>query len=88
MIKKSTIKSEGLSAYCLVMDILIENKEYYLTKEEIFIKMPLDDEGVPLINIGGLESALRALSHTGDIGVEYIRGKRHFTYREKIREYR
>ena len=82
MIKKSAIAGKTASAYCEVERILYENKDYYLTKEEIYARMPLDDEGISLISIGSLESALRALTHTREIECEYVRGRRHFTYRE------
>jgi len=82
MIKKSTIEGKNLSAYCLVEDILYQNKDCYLTKEEIYTHMPCDEDGVPLITIGSLETALRCLCHTREIECEYIRGRRHFAYRE------
>ena len=82
MIKKSTIEGKSLSAYYWVEDILYHNKDCYLTKEEIYMHMPCDEDGVPLITIGSLESALRCLSHTREIECEYIRGRRHFAYRE------
>lgn len=82
MVKKSMLEGKNLSAYCLVEDVLYANKEYYLTKEEIYAYAPTDDNGVPLITIGSLESALRALCHTREIECEYIKGRRHFAYRE------
>lgn len=83
MIKKSTIEGKSLSAYCLIDDILYQNKDCYLTKEEIYMRMPCDEDGVPLVTIGSLESALRHLCLTGAIECEYIRGRRYFAYREE-----
>lgn len=82
MIKKSAIEGKTLSAYCLVEGVLYANKEFYLTKEEIYAYAPTDDNGVPLITISSLETALRALCHTRKIEFEYVQGKRYFTYRE------
>ena len=87
MIKKSTIEGKHLSAYCLIEEILYQNKDYYLTKEEIYVRMPCDEDGVPLVTIGSLESALRCLCHSRGIEWEYIRGKRYFAYRETKERY-
>lgn len=82
MIKKSELEGKNLSAYCFVADVLYANKEYYLSKEEIYAYAPTDDNGVPLITISSLETALRCLCHTREIEYEYIRGRRYFTYKE------
>jgi hypothetical protein len=82
MIRKSAIEGKSASAYVEVERILYENKDFYMTKEEIYARMPVDEEGVPLVSIGSLESALRAFCHTREIECEYIRGRRHFAYRE------
>lgn len=82
MIKKTTIEGKSVSAYVEVERILYENKDFYMTKEEIYVRMPCDEDGVPLVTIGSLESALRCLCHTREIECEYIRGRRHFAYRE------
>jgi hypothetical protein len=82
MIRKSAIEGKSASAYVEVERILYENKDFYMTKEEIYARMPVDEEGIPLVSIGSLESALRAFCRTRAIECEYIRGRRHFAYRE------
>ena len=60
--------------------ILREVSDYYLTKEEIYARVPRDYEGVPFMTIASLETALRGLLRARVIDVTYVRGVRHFAY--------
>lgn len=67
-------------SFCEVERILREVSDYYLTKEEIYARVPRDYEGVPFMTIASLETALRGLIRARLIDVAYIRGVRHFAY--------
>jgi hypothetical protein len=73
------------NAYCEIERVLSVRKDMYLTKEEIYAEMPLDENGVSLVTIGSLENALRSLAHIGSIDVVYVRGVRYFGYKEEKR---
>jgi hypothetical protein len=78
MINKDYIESNySLNPRMAIEDILSENKEYYLTKEEIYEHLPkLGDERV--ITIGQLNTALRELCKFGVIKYVYIKGKPYY----------
>ena len=83
MMKRTDVeKVRHTSAYCEVEKVLIANKDTFFTKEEIYCHMPTDEEGVSLITIGSLETALRELARMGHIECVYVRGVRHFGFAE------
>lgn len=62
--------------HCIVMEILRENQQYYLTKEEIYERVPyIDNE--KSITISQLETTLRQMRNCRQIDVLYIK---HRTY--------
>ena len=84
MMKRTDIeKARNTNAYYEVERVLSDRKDMYLTKEEIYAEMPLDENGVSLVTISSLENALRNLAHMGHIDVAYVRGVRYFGYKEK-----
>lgn len=72
-------------AFYWVENILAENKDYYLNKEEIYSRIPHDEDGEGYVTISSLETALRYLARARVIKVEYHNGRRYFGYNE-IRE--
>ena len=86
MMKRTDVeKARSISAYCEIERVLSVRKDMYLTKEEIYTEMPLDENGVSLVTISSLENALRNLAHMGHIDVAYVRGVRYFGYKEEKR---
>lgn len=86
MMKRTDIeRAKNTSAYCEIERVLSVYKDKYLTKEEIYAEMPLDENGVSLVTISSLESALRNLIRVGQIDVAYVRGVRYFGYKEEKR---
>ena len=77
MIKKNEVK-RITNAYYEVTRVLSEVDDMYLTKEEIYMRFPRDEEDIPYITIGSLDNALRNLARMGEIEVTYVRGIRHF----------
>ena len=77
MIKRNEA-SKITDAYYEVERILNENANMLLTKEEIYVRFPCDNEGLPYISISSMENALRNLAHMRHIDVVYVRGIRHF----------
>lgn len=75
-------------AFYWVENILAENKDYYLSKEEIYDRMPKGEEDIPLITIASLENALRNLARVRIINIEYFQGRRYFGYNNKREEWR
>ncbi len=73
------------TAFYWVEYILVENKEYYLTKEEIYSRIPTNEDGVAIVTISAMENALRNLAQMGHINVEWDSGRRYFGYREERR---
>ena len=84
MIRKEYIEKPRCAFYW-VENILAENKEYYLTKEEIYSRIPHNEEGVAIVTISAMENALRNLVKMGHINVEWDSGRRYFGYREERR---
>lgn len=79
MINKNFIESTySLNPRIVIEDILMENKEYYLTKEEIYEHLPkLGEERV--ITIGQLNSTLRDLCKFGFVKYIYIKGRAYYS---------
>jgi hypothetical protein len=70
-------------AFYWVENILEENKDYYLNKEEIYSRIPHDEDGEGYVTISSLETALRYLTRARVINVEYYNGRRYFGYHER-----
>lgn len=70
-------------AFYWVESILAENKDYYLNKEEIYSRIPHDEDGEGYVTISSLETALRYLARARVINVEYYNGRRYFGYNER-----
>lgn len=70
-------------AFTWVESILAENKDYYLNKEEIYSRIPHDEDGECYVTISSLETALRALVRARIIKVEYYNGRRYFGYNDR-----
>lgn len=66
------------NAYYEVEKVLNTNKDVMFTKEEIYMQLPRDEEGIPFITISSLENALRNLLYMRHIEVAYVRGIRYF----------
>ena len=64
--------------FAFVEKFLNEKSDYFFTKEEIYAEVPKDEDGVPLITISQMETALRYLSRSQVIVCEYVKGVRHF----------
>jgi hypothetical protein len=61
-----------------IEDVLMANKEYYMTKEEIYEHLPkLGEERV--ITIGQLNNTLRELCKFCFIKCVYIKGRAHYS---------
>ena len=80
MINKGFIENNhySLNARMAIEDVLMTNKEYYLTKEEIYEQLPkLGEERV--ITIGQLNSTIRDLCKYGFIKYVYIKGRAYYS---------
>jgi hypothetical protein len=77
MISKRELE-RNTDAFYEVERVLNEVDDMMLTKEEIYVRFPRDNEGVPFITITAMENALRNLAHMGHIDVAYVRGVRHY----------
>lgn len=77
MITKRDVK-KITDAYYEVQRILSDYHTDMLTKEEIYARLPKDDDGIPFISISALENALRNLLHMRHIECAYVRGVRYF----------
>lgn len=84
MVRKTDLIQNGMcNPYRVVERILRDNKDCYLTKEDIYMRVPRDDDDMPLITISSMENALRCFVRSRCAEVEYIKGVRHFTYKER-----
>ena len=81
MIRKEYMEKPR-DAFYWVETILAENKDYYLSREEIYDRMPHDEDGVSVVTISSMDNALRNLAKMEHINVEYHLGRRYFNYRE------
>lgn len=77
MIRKNEVE-RITNAYYEVTRVLGEVDDMYLTKEEIYMRFPRDEEGIPYITIGSLDNAIRNLVRMGEVEVAYVGGIRHF----------
>ena len=82
MIKKNEAK-KITDAYYEIERVLGENKDMFLTKEEIYAQFPRDDMDVPYITISSMQNALRNLAHMRHIEVVYVRGVCHYGATER-----
>ena len=82
MIRKQYMEKPR-DAFYWVENILAENKDYYLNKEEIYSRIPHDEDGEGYVTISAMETALRYLARTRVINVEYYHNRRYFGYNER-----
>lgn len=64
--------------YYAIHEVLENDREHCLTKEEIFVRLPRDDEGIPLVSFSAMTNALRNLVRVGEINVFYVRGTSYY----------
>lgn len=86
MIRKQYMEKPRCAFYW-VENILAEHKDYYLSKEEIYSRIPHDEDGEGYVTISAMENALRNLAKMGHINVEYHQGRRYFNYREESKRH-
>ena len=63
--------------HCIVTEILRENQQYFLTKEDIYERVPYIDHEKS-ITIGQLESTLRQMRNCRQVEVLYIKHRIHY----------
>lgn len=73
MIRRN-IAERHCDPYWAVREVLERDREMCLTKEEIFVRLPSDDDGIPLVSISAMTNALRNLVRVGEINIFYVRG--------------
>lgn len=78
MIERRLLNTTITNPFAFVEKVLDNHKDYYLTKEEIYGKVDVDEQGTPLITISSVENALRAMVRSGVVDVAYVRGVRYF----------
>jgi hypothetical protein len=78
MINKRLYNNAVTSPFELIHKVLNEFDDNYLTKEEIYGRVDLDEQGCPLITISALERAIRCMVQTRQLEVVYFKGVRHF----------
>ena len=80
MIRKNQLDNcYGINPHSIVTDILVNNNEYYMTKEEIYELLPkLDDERI--ITFGQMNTALKDLCRFGRGRCIYIKGRAYYSY--------
>lgn len=86
MIKREFF-NKPTDAFFWVETILARHKEYYLSKEEIYSKIPKDEDGVCIVRINALENALYNLCKTGHICFTYHSGCKYYAYMEEVKRY-
>lgn len=79
MIERRLLNNTITNPYVFVEKVLDEKKDFYLTKEEIYREVDVDEQGTPLITISAVENALRSMVHSRVIDVAYVRGVRYFS---------
>ena len=84
MIRKELIEKTG-DVYYEILKVLEADKEICFTKEEIFVRLPQDDFGVPLHTFNSMTNALRNLTRTREVEVYYIKGVSHYCYNPRTR---
>lgn len=70
-------------AFYWVDKILADNKDYYLNKEEIYSRIPHDEDGEGYVTISAMETALRYLARARAINIQYYNNRRYFGYNER-----
>jgi hypothetical protein len=83
MIERRKLENTIRDPYYWVERILIDHKDYFLTKEEIYKEIPKDENDLPCITINGLETTIRSMLHCRIIVCEYVKGTRYFAINEK-----
>ena len=87
MIRKELIEKTG-DVYYEILKVLEADREICFTKEEIFVRLPQDDFGVPLHTFNSMTNALRNLTRTREVEVYYVKGCSHYCINSKTRESR
>lgn len=82
MIRREDIQ-QPRDAFYWVERVLADNEDYYLTKEEIYARIPRDSEDVTIVTISSLETAIRMLARMNKIRIEWANGKRYFGYNKR-----
>ena len=80
MIRKDQIDNcYSINPHSIVTEILANNHEYYMTKEELYELLPkLGDERV--ITFGQMNTALKDLCRFGAGRCIYIKGRAYYSY--------
>ena len=86
MIRKEYMEKPR-DAFYWVETILAEHKDYYLSKEEIYSRIPHNEDGESCVTISAMENALRNLARMRHINVEYHLGRSYYNYREERKRY-
>ena len=86
MIRKEFMEKPR-DAFYWVESILAEHNDYYLNKEDIYSRIPHDEDGEGYVTISAMDNALRNLAKMKHINVEYHQGRRYFGYREERKRY-
>lgn len=81
MIHKSKIEGKATNPLAVISDIFERNRDYYLSKEEIFDLVPLID-GEKIITISQFLSTLREMCKYNKISSIYVKGKVLYSYME------
>lgn len=77
MIRRN-IAEQHCDPYYAIQKVLESEREQCLTKEEIFVRLPRDDEGVPLVSFNSMTNALRNLVRMREVDIFYIRGTSYY----------
>lgn len=87
MIKRKEIE---LHSYCSchteIMDFLNMNRDNLYSKEELFLMLPKDSDGVPIYTIGQLNTALNIGVVSGMIDKRYYKKQCWYGIRERNKE--
>jgi hypothetical protein len=83
MIRKDQIDNcYSINPHSIVTEILADNHEYYMTKEELYELLPkLGDERV--ITFGQMNTALKDLCRFGHGKCIYIKGRAYYSYKHE-----
>ena len=80
MIHKTKIEGKATNPLAVITDIFEQNRDYYLSKEEIFELVPMID-GEKVITISQLLSTIREMCRFNTITSAYVKGKTLYAYR-------
>lgn len=81
MIHRTKIEGKATNPIAVVSDIFEQNRDYYLSKEEIFEFVPMID-GEKVITISQLLSTIREMCKYNKITSAYVKGKMLYAYME------